>query len=144
MNRVNISNWRQHFPLLITSVVLLTSLLAGCGPSAGDLAAVDYEPLVRDDWEVSTPEEQGLDPALVARMYYNAAKLETIYSLLVVKDSKLIAEKYFNEGSVDELSKRASVTKSYTSELVGITLDQGYIESIDRRCSISSPTLPGK
>jgi len=120
------------------------SLLAGCGPSAGDLAAVDYEPLVRDDWEVSTPEEQGLDPALVARMYYNAAKLETIYSLLVVKDSKLIAEKYFNQGSVDELSKRASVTKSYTSALVGITLYQGYLESVDQRMIDFFPDIAGQ
>jgi hypothetical protein len=71
------SKWRQHSFLLITSAILLLSLLAGCGPSAGDLAAVDYTPLVRDDWDVSTPEEQGLDPALVARMYYNAAKLES-------------------------------------------------------------------
>jgi CubicO group peptidase (beta-lactamase class C family) len=144
MSRVNISNWCQHFFLLITSAVLLLSFLAGCGPSADDLAAVDYTPLVRDDWEVSTPEEQGLDPALVARMYYNAAKLETIYSLLVVKDSKLIAEKYFNQGSVDELSKRASVTKSYTSALVGITLDQEYIESIDQKMLDFFPDISGQ
>lgn len=63
-------------------VIIFTASIAGCGPSAGDLAAVDYTPLVRDDWEVSTPEEQGLDPMLVARMYYNVARHETIYSLL--------------------------------------------------------------
>jgi len=45
--------------------------LAGCGSSAADLKAVDFTPLVRDDWAVSTPEEQGLDPMLVAGMYYD-------------------------------------------------------------------------
>jgi len=53
-------------------------MLAGCGPSSRDLATVDYEPNARDDWEVSTPEAQGLDSMLVAMMHYDAAVLETI------------------------------------------------------------------
>jgi hypothetical protein len=60
--------------LLITSVILVLSILVGCGPSTEDLEAVDYKPLSRDDWKVSTPAEQGLDPMLVAKMYYNAAE----------------------------------------------------------------------
>ena len=40
--------------LLITSAVLLLSMLVGCGPSVKDLEAVDYTPLSRDDWKVST------------------------------------------------------------------------------------------
>ena len=119
--------------LAFAIATLAVSLLVGCGPSAGDLAAVDYTPLVRDDWEVSTPAEQGLGAELVSRMYYNAAELETIYSLLVVKNGKLVAEGYYNAGSIDQLEKRASVTKSYTSALVGIALDKGYIESIDAK-----------
>jgi CubicO group peptidase (beta-lactamase class C family) len=119
---------------LFASVILSFLVLVGCGgPSAGDLAAVNYTPLVRDDWEVSTPAEQGLDPELVARMYYNAGRLETIYSLLVVKDGCLIAEKYFNEGSIDQKDRLQSVTKSYTSALVGIALEQGYLEGVDQK-----------
>ena len=117
--------------LAALAVIIFAVSIAGCGPSSGDLAAVDYTPIVRGDWEVSTPGEQGLDAELVARMYYNVAEHETIYSLLVVKNGYLVAEDYFNAGSIDELSKRASVTKSYTSALVGITLDQSYLESID-------------
>jgi CubicO group peptidase (beta-lactamase class C family) len=82
---------------------------------------------------VSTPEEQGLDPMLVAELYFNAAELETIYSLLVIKDGYLIAEDYFNEGSVDQKDRLQSVTKSYTSALVGIALEQGYLSSIDQK-----------
>lgn len=48
--------------------------IADCGPTAEDLATVDYAPLSRDDFEVSTPEEQSLDPMLVAELYYDAAK----------------------------------------------------------------------
>jgi CubicO group peptidase (beta-lactamase class C family) len=130
--------------LAFAIATLAVSLLVGCGPSAGDLAAVEYTPLVRDDREVSTPEEQGLDPVLVAKMYYNAAEHETIYSLLVVKNGYLVAEKYFNQGSIDELSKRASVTKSYTSALVGIALDQGYIKSVDQKMLDFFPDVAGQ
>jgi len=44
-------------------------MLVGCGPSAADLEAVNYTPLPGDDWKVSTPAEQGLDPMLVAELY---------------------------------------------------------------------------
>ena len=125
--------WRQHFFLLITSLILILSMLAGCGPSAEDLNAVDYSPLSGDDWEVSTPEEQGLDPLLVSELYYNAAKLETLYGLLVIKNGQLIAEGYFNKGAVEQVSGRQSATKSYTSALVGIALDQGCLSSVDQK-----------
>jgi CubicO group peptidase (beta-lactamase class C family) len=119
--------------LLVTSLILIMSTLAACGPSLEDLQAVDYTPLAREDWEVSTPEAQGLDPMLVAELYYNAAELETLYSVLVVKNGYLIAEDYFNEGSVDQKDRLQSVTKSYTSALVGIALEQGYLSSVDQK-----------
>ncbi len=119
--------------LLVTSLIMIMSTLAACGPSLEDLQAVEYAPLPGEDWPVSTAAAQGLDPIQVAELYYNAAKLETIYGLLVVKNGHLVAEKYFNEGSVDELSKRASVTKSYTSALVGIALEQGYLSSVEQK-----------
>jgi CubicO group peptidase (beta-lactamase class C family) len=130
------SKWRQHSFLLFASVILILSMLVGCspsGPSVDDLEAVEYTPLPGDDWEVSTPAEQGLNPMLVAELYYNADKLETIYSLLVIKNGHLIAEGYFNGGSVEQKARLQSVTKSYTSALVGIALDQGYLSSVDQK-----------
>ena len=118
--------------ILILSTLMLSGL-ACCGPSAADLAAVDYTPLPGDDWEVSTPAEQGLDPMLVAELYYNASELDTIYSLLIVKNGYLIAEDYFNEGSVDQQTNVQSVTKSYFSALVGIALDQGCLSTVDQK-----------
>lgn len=94
---------------------------------------VDYTPVPGDDWAVSTPEKQGLDPILVAQLYYNAARLETLYGLLVVKNDHLIAEGYFNQGSVERKAYMASATKSFTSALVGIALDQGRLSSLDQK-----------
>jgi CubicO group peptidase (beta-lactamase class C family) len=121
--------------------VLILSILAGCdssnildtSPSGEELAAVEYTPLERDDWEVSTPEGQGLDPELMAELYYDAAQQDTLYSVLVIKDGTLIAEEYFNEGAVDQKTLLQSVSKSYISALVWIADDQGCITGIDAR-----------
>jgi CubicO group peptidase (beta-lactamase class C family) len=126
-------NSRQYSLLIVAIVFLIILVLPGCGPSVDDLLAIDYTPLARADWEVSTPEAQGLDRMLVAELYYHAAELETLYSLLVVKNGYLIAEDYFNEGSVDQKDRLQSVTKSYTSALVGIALEQGYLSSVNQK-----------
>ncbi|MBT8399689.1 MAG: serine hydrolase [Rhodothermia bacterium] len=102
-------------------------------PSPDDLASVGYEPVKRHDWAVSNPADQGLDEALVAELYLDASELETIYSLLMVKNGHLIAEKYFNEGAIDQTARLQSVTKSYTSALVGLAMDKGCLTNLDAR-----------
>jgi len=110
-------------------------------PRPEDLAAVEYTPLPGDDWKVSTPAEQGLDPMLVAELYLDAAEMETLYGLLVIKNGYLIAEGYFNEGAVEQKALLQSVTKSYTSALVGIALDQGCLSSVDQKMMDFFPKL---
>jgi hypothetical protein len=67
--------------ILILSIIVSLGL-AGCSP----LAAVDYALLPKGDWNVSTPEEQGLDPKLLDKLYADAAELGTLYGLLVGRD----------------------------------------------------------
>ncbi len=112
--------------------------------SKEELASVDYKPIERDDWKLSTPEEQSLDKELVAELYNDASHLKTIYSLLVIKNGCLVGEKYFNKGSIDQLSKRASVTKSYVSALMGIALDKGCIKNIDQKMIDYFPEITDK
>jgi len=61
-------------------------------PRPEELEAVDYTPVPGRDWEVSTPEAEGLDPALVARLYLDATGLSTLYGVLIVKNGRLVAE----------------------------------------------------
>ncbi len=127
------SGRRPHPLLVITTVVAILSTVAGCGPRAETAETVDYTPLLRDDWQVSTPAEQGLDAQLVAALYRNAGDLDTLYGLLVIKNGVLIAEAYFNRGSIGQQVALASVTKSYTSALVGIALEQGCLTHLDQK-----------
>ena len=113
-------------------------------PQPEELDAVDYTPLAGDDWKVSTPEEQGLDPTLVAELYLDAAEMDTLFGLLVVKNGYLIAEGYFNGGAVDKPVRLQSVTKSYTSALTGIALEQGYLSSVDQKMLDFFPEVAGR
>jgi CubicO group peptidase (beta-lactamase class C family) len=69
----------------------------------------------------------------VAELYHNAAELETLYSLLVVKNDHLIAESYFNGGAVHQKTLVQSASKSYISALVGIALEEGCLSSLDQK-----------
>jgi CubicO group peptidase (beta-lactamase class C family) len=102
-------------------------------PAAEDLEAVVYTPLPRDDWKVSTPEEQDLDPMLVAELFLDASRLETLYGLLVIKNGDLIAEGYFNGGAVGQKVLLQSASKSFTSALVGIAIDRGCLSGVDQK-----------
>jgi CubicO group peptidase (beta-lactamase class C family) len=125
--------------LLITLLILASQ--TACGPTLEELNTIKYTPLERDDWLISTPTEQQLDPLLVAELYFHAAELDNIRGLLVVKNGFLIAEDYFNGWSVDKQSNLQSVTKSYTSALTGIALQQGHLSSVDQKMMDFFPEL---
>ena len=69
-----------------------------------------------------------------------------IHSLLIIKDGKLVFEEYFpgdkynlaqatGESGFDiyDTHNLCSVTKSFTSALIGIAIDKGYIQSIEQK-----------
>jgi CubicO group peptidase (beta-lactamase class C family) len=133
---------RQRRPrtiLLIAHMIAILSMLVGCGAWTKKPEAVDFTPLATSDWKVSTPAEQELDTELVEALYRNAADLDTLYGLLVIKNGYLIAERYFNGGSSGQRVALASVTKSYVSALVGIALQQGILTSLDQKMMDSFP-----
>ena len=116
--------------------------LTGCsGSSMEELNAIDYTPSPASGFEVSIPAGQGFDPLCIAELYYNASKLNNVYSILVLRNGKLIAEKYYNEGAVDQQINIHSVTKSFTSALVGIALERGELKSLDQKMMEFFPEL---
>lgn len=51
-------------------------------------------------------------------------------AFLVIKDDLLIYENYFNGYSADSIQTSFSAAKSFVSALVGIAIDEGYIDSV--------------
>ena len=122
----------------------LLVLAAACGPSADELADVDYAPSPTGGWEISTPEAEGLDPLRVAELYWKAERVETLYALLVVKNGKLVGEKYLHGGSADGTSNLQSATKSVLSALVGLAIQDGCLPGLDARMMDFFPELEGR
>lgn len=93
-----------------------------------------YEPVVRNDgWLISTASEQGVNPGTLDNVYLEAKSISNLYSLLVVKNGYLIAEKYFNGSAIDNATPTASVTKSYISALTGIALKENILTGVDQK-----------
>jgi CubicO group peptidase (beta-lactamase class C family) len=56
-----------------------------------------------------------------------------IHSLIIVHNDTLALEEYFGEWERDMLHICASVTKSFTSALIGIAIEEGYISGLEER-----------
>jgi len=92
----------------------------------------DYWPT--DEWQFSTPEMQGMDPAKLAiAERFIQERLPDAFSLLVVRNGYLVCEKYYSYGSPHKYAVVHSVTKSVTSALIGIALEKGYLHSLDQK-----------
>ena len=133
-------------------LIMLASATVGCDSSdqpesvrpideSDETAPINYAPRTSGDWKVSSPQEEDLDPQLLDELYVNAADLETLYSLIVVKNGSLIAEDYFNGSFITQKTLIQSVSKSYISALVGIALEEGCLTSLDQKLVDFFPEL---
>jgi len=90
----------------------------------------DYWPT--EGWRTSTPEEQGVDSEKLAALmdYLLSQSSFRIHSLLIIRNGYVITDAYFYPYEPYMLHDLASATKSFTSSLIGIAIEQGYIESV--------------
>jgi len=87
-----------------------------------------------DGWETSPLDEEGVDSAKIDELIKNILedKFPNTHSVLLVKNGKLILEEYFYGYNRDDLQYLASATKSITSILVGISLDEDMLKNVDQ------------
>jgi CubicO group peptidase (beta-lactamase class C family) len=101
-------------------------------PTAPVLSQRDYWPT--RGWRESAPATQGLDAEMLAQADRAIeAEYPNIYSLLVVRHGYLVFEKYYHGHDRSDEYNVKSITKSVTSALIGIALEQGYLSSLDQR-----------
>ena len=92
------------------------------------------EPEPNNDWEFDAPENHGADGELLDQMH-TALGGTQIHSAVTVKDGVIIDE-YYQDG-YDETSifPVHSASKSFTSALIGIAIEEGLISGIDAKLS---------
>ena len=80
-------------------------------------------------WRTSTPEEQGFDSTKLAEGLQAFQDQKTnLDSLLIIRNGYVILDAYFYPYDHSIPHKLASVTKSFTTTLIGIAIDQGLIQ----------------
>jgi len=107
-------------------------ICVGCSNEKGNTLQIPKE--INDGISVSNASNHSFDPLLLSELntdIYNGMYGD-IHSLLIMKDDELIVEQYYNEGERDEIHFLASVTKGYVAALIGIAVDKGFIDSINR------------
>ncbi|UCE09304.1 MAG: serine hydrolase [Candidatus Thorarchaeota archaeon] len=121
----------------IAIIILLSSV--SFGTSVGENRALaqsverDYWPT--EGWLNSTPEEQGMDSAKLQEMMdYIENETIPIKSMVVVRNGRIVLEEFplstiYHENSTHLLY---SVTKSFTSALIGIALDKGFLDNVSQ------------
>lgn len=76
-------------------------------------------------------EAEGIDAQGLEAAVAWARDAGSVHSLLVERNGVLVAEAYFHGFDRDSLNVVWSVTKSFTSTLIGIAVDEGAIGSVD-------------
>ena len=101
------------------------------------------KPLGGIDWSQQTPANSGVAAALNS-LYWQMAQEphHDLKGIVIVRNGRLASEHYFNGDSVDTLHDIRSATKSITSLLMGITIQEGLIHSVNDSIAFYLPGLP--
>lgn len=113
----------------VLSLALLAFLLAVIVPAAGSQDAVVWP---TGGWPTSTPEAQGLSSAELAG--YVSTWLQPQFnmdSLLVIRNGYLVAEAYTPLNGPENRHRLYSASKTITSALIGVLLQEGLLKSLD-------------
>src|SRR6185369_14584565 len=113
-------------------MVTIAALFAGVQCLAGyNAPAIAQDvPWPTKSWQASTPEEQGMDSASLARLI-EAVGTYRQDSLMIVRHGKIVAEAYYAPYVAGISHDLRSVTKSVVGTLTAIQLQKGSLESAD-------------
>lgn len=90
-----------------------------------------FPPVTGNDWETTSPEELGWCSEYIPELYDSLKKNNT-KAFIVLKDGKIVLEKYFGTFNQDSVWYWASAGKSLTSFLVGVLKSDGAINLEDK------------
>ena len=136
----------NHSLFLIGALIILVN----CGGGGGSSTPAN-PPIVQlpnpststwpdGSWEVVDPSKVNMDQAkLQQALDYAFEDSRNTQAVVVIRHGVIVAEKYSDGENRFSLATSWSSAKSFTSALIGLALDQGYINSVDDKvCSYLS------
>jgi CubicO group peptidase (beta-lactamase class C family) len=120
----------------------LCVLLVAAVARAGTPAECGAPAAMSDEWQVSPPAQQGLDPELICATGPGLAKRTDAapHGVVVARNGVLVYERYFAAAEMygyavpynaNTLHDIASITTGVVALLIGIAFDRGWLSDLD-------------
>ncbi|MHA1137106.1 MAG: serine hydrolase domain-containing protein [Candidatus Thorarchaeota archaeon] len=146
MNTINSGN-RLRAALLASLLIVIsitncttqsTTILYDC--PTNNYSSSDRECLTRDywptdNWRNSAPEEQGMNSTLLNGISeFIQSNYSGLDSILVIRHGYIVLEEYPSEDFDNETEHSiASCRKSVTGALIGLAIDQGFLDNVSQK-----------
>ena len=82
-------------------------------------------------WEETSPESQNVDSVKVQKLIDLSFEDDSTMSVLIIKNGKIIGEKYAEGYDLNSYGTSWSMAKSFYAALIGISIENGEINSLD-------------
>lgn len=115
--------------LIALMVVLYGLVLVGCRAASVTVPLPEYWPT--ESWQSDVPEDHGFDAALSSSIAGGVDKLPFLDGLLIIRHGYIVHESYYNGYDAAALHDIASVTKCWTSALVGVAQGEDKLSDLD-------------
>lgn len=117
-------------------MVLVIVLLMGCQNSnASNKDEVQTSLNSETVLEITDVSENEIDMARIDAIFEEASEISNMRNLSITYKDVLVNEAYYNYCKPQSKNNVFSVTKSITSMLVGIAIEEGYIENVNQKIS---------
>ena len=138
---IRCSNIQSKYLPLFLIFILVTAACTNWSPRVNRYGLPEHQYIyqepeeIDDGWETSSLTMEGLDSSKIKDMIYSIVnkQYKGIHSVLLVKNGKLVLEEYFYGYHRERIHALHSVSKSITSILVGIAIDQKMIPDVNKK-----------
>lgn len=124
----------------VLALILAVLAVCGCSKNPAPVAQPDLPPPADfpvQEWPTKAPEELGFSQDLLETMEEQASNYD-ITNILIVRNGYKVYHRFVHKDYMlgeNNLLPVYSCTKSISSALIGIALEEGYIQSIDQKIS---------
>ena len=125
----------------LAAAALVTAGLVACAPDAQSTAAGTGEPVwPGEEWPVSTPEAEGLDPAAIDSLVadIDAGRFGLIDHLLLIRHGRVIADRHWDHG--EEYARILAEQEDTVSHPTTTIIPTGTRTTATPGCTRSSPS----
>jgi CubicO group peptidase (beta-lactamase class C family) len=125
-------------------VIGLAALLStAMPPVASDTQVANSRP-PGISWSEAKAAPPDINAAALAELYDKVAQdpHHDLKGIVILREGRLVSERYFNGDSATTLHDIRSATKSITSLLMGLVIQQGLVHSVHDSIALYLPNLP--